>query len=85
MPKHLRTTSLRFLSRTLKSRTCLVLLSLAISSGGEADHNVSILSQLIGPPKQGDVSIVNGIKGASYCNSGHTGPQMKEPYKYLAA
>lgn len=53
--------------------------------GGQSYYYLSLIAKLKGAPQQGDMPIMNGIEGASYCNSGHTGPQTREPYKNLAA
>jgi len=53
--------------------------------GGETNDHFPVFAQLKSAPEQGDMSVMNGIEGASNRNSGHTGPQTREPYKYLAA
>jgi hypothetical protein len=39
--------------------------------GGQAYYYLAFSAQLKGTPQQGDMPIMNGIEGASYCNSGH--------------
>ena len=39
--------------------------------GGETNYYLALAPQIIGTPQQGDMPIMNGIEGSSYCNSGH--------------
>jgi hypothetical protein len=39
--------------------------------GGKAYYYLALSAQFKGTPQQGDMPIMNGIEGPSYCNSGH--------------
>ena len=72
MPKHLKITALRFFSRIGKSRTGLVLLSLAISLEVRPMTTSPSFPNSKARLSKADMPIVNGIEGAAYRNSGHT-------------
>ncbi len=52
---------------------------------GEANYDLSLSAKLKGTLEKLNMPVMNGIECASYSNSGHTGPEMRVRYKYLAA